>query len=98
MSSGIVRTFGLTGSCGIPATARAVAANLTVINHGGAGFLRAYPSGGAVPTTSLVNVNSGSTRTNNAILTLGGVAVDASVSLVGGGSADLVIDVVGYFQ
>jgi ELWxxDGT repeat protein len=102
MTSGVVRTFALAGSCGIPAAARAVAANLTVVQPGGQGFLRVYPSGGAVPMTSAVNVNAGRTRTNNALLTLAGGGVDAFFSFAGGGAggmgAALVVDVMGYFQ
>jgi ELWxxDGT repeat protein len=98
MISGVVRTFALTGVCGIPATARAVAANLTVVHPGGPGFLRVYPSGGTVPMTSTVNFNRGGTRTNNALLTLAGSGVDVFLSLSGGGGADLVLDVVGYFE
>ena len=100
MTSGVVRTFALAGSCGIPAAARAVAANLTVVQPGGQGFLRVYPSGGTVPMTSAVNVNPGRTRTNNAVLSLAGGGVDAFFSLAGSGGigADLVVDVMGYFQ
>src|SRR5206468_3279301 len=39
MTSGTVRTFALAGACGIPATARAVAANLTVVQPGSQGHL-----------------------------------------------------------
>ncbi|HEV7517183.1 MAG TPA: ELWxxDGT repeat protein [Thermoanaerobaculia bacterium] len=98
MASGLVRTFALAGSCGVPATARAVAANLTVVQPGGQGFLKVYPHGGPVPMTSAVNVNPGRTRTNNALLTLAGGSADAFFSLTGGAEADLVLDVVGYFE
>ncbi len=98
MTSGVVRTFALTGACGVPATARAVAANVTVVQPGGPGFLRVYPSGGTASMTSTVNFNRGGTRTNNALLTLASGGVDVFLSLAGGGGADLVLDVSGYFQ
>ena len=99
MVSGVVRTFTLAGSCGIPETARAVAANLTVVQPSGPGFLRVYPSGGTAPMTSAVNVNPGGSRSNNAILDLAGGGIDAFFYLPGGGrGADLVIDIMGYFQ
>jgi ELWxxDGT repeat protein len=99
LSSGFVRTLVLVSRCGIPSTARAVAANLTVIQPAAAGFLRVYPSGSSAPMTSTVNFSAGVTRTNNAILALGAGDADAFLSLAGGsGGADLVVDVVGYFQ
>jgi ELWxxDGT repeat protein len=98
MTSGIVRTFAVAGSCGIPSTARAVVGNLAVVQPGGQGYLTVYPTGGAIPMTSAVNVNSGKTRTNNAVLTLAPGGIDAFFTLTGGASADLVFDVVGYFE
>ena len=98
MSSGMVRSFTLAGNCGISATARAVAVNLSLVNPGGQGFLKIYPHGAPVPVTSALNVNPGGTRTNNAVIPLAGGGADALLSLAGGASADLVIDVVGYFE
>lgn len=39
------RTFILAGTCGIPATARAVSVNLTVVQPGADGYLSVYPGG-----------------------------------------------------
>jgi hypothetical protein len=76
-----------------------VAINLTVVNPGGAGFLKLYPHGAPVPVTSAVNFHPGGTRANNGIIPLADGGADALLSLAGGGgSADLVIDVVGYFE
>lgn len=98
MVSGVVRSLAVAGNCGLPATAQAVAVNLTLVNPGGPGFLKVYPHGGPAPMTSAVNVNPGGTRTNNAVLPLAGGGADALLSLAGGAAADLVIDVVGYFE
>ena len=98
LAAGVPRTFPLTGSCGIPAGARAVAANVTVTGPTGDGFLTLWPSGTPFPGTSTVNVKTGITRAGNAVVTLHGGAVDAQATLGAGGSVQVVIDVSGYFQ
>src|SRR5437773_9381865 len=52
-----VRSYVLAGICGIPASARAVSLNFTVTGPGQttAGFLTAWPTGGAVPPVSILN-------------------------------------------
>jgi hypothetical protein len=99
LSSGASRAFPVAGSCGIPATARAVAANLTVITPTQPGFLTAYPAGKPIPTSSTLNFRAGSIRANNAILLLGPAGtVGVFCSLSAPGSVHLAIDVTGYFQ
>src|SRR5262249_26548465 len=66
------RTFVLTGRCGIPATARAVATNVTVTSGSADGYLALYPDGTALSTASTLNFRAGQTRANNAIFALGG--------------------------
>lgn len=80
----------------VPAQAQAVVVNLTVINHSATTtFVSAYPSGGTRPLASNVNVDPGVTQANLAVVALssaGALTVFNSV-----GSADVVIDVQGYF-
>jgi hypothetical protein len=98
LTDNATRTFTLTGTCGIPITASAVAVNLTVINPTATGYLTFYPADAVRPATSTVNMRTGRTRANNAILPLG---TDGDVNVytsIGGGSAHLAIDVVGYFE
>lgn len=83
-------------SCGIPATARAVAVNLTVINSSSIGHFRLYEDGVAAPTTSTLNFVVGTTRANNAIVQLNNGVFTLFNSSTG--AADAVIDVVGYFE
>jgi len=92
------RTFQLAGVCGIPATARAVSANLTVTQGDAAGFLIAFPTGQTPPVASTMNFLAGSTRANNAVLGLGSSAT-GPVTLYNGsnGKVHLIIDVNGYF-
>ena len=97
--SGFTQSVPLAGVCGLPATAKAVAFNLTAVQPNTLGFLRAYPSGSPPGTVSQVNFGPGQTRTNNAIV---GIGPDGNVivlaALTFGGVVDFVFDVVGYFE
>jgi uncharacterized repeat protein (TIGR01451 family) len=101
LASGTTRTFPLAGSCGVPASARAVAVNLTVVSATGSGNAVLWRSGTAAPGTSSLNFPAGSpgaTRSNNAVVGLAGGALDAKATVGGSGTVQLVIDVSGYFQ
>jgi hypothetical protein len=83
----------------VPASARAVAANLTAVSPTAAGSLTAYPAGALEPATITLAFPGGRTRANNVELGLG-PAADLTVrsALPAGQSVHLVVDVVGYFQ
>jgi len=98
LSPGIPRTFVLAGQCGIPSTAKGVAVNLTVVEPPVAGHLVAFPSGSAVPDTSVLNFSQGRTRANNAILTLGTGGAVTLQSGVPSGNIQVVLDVTGWFE
>jgi hypothetical protein len=93
------REFVIHGRCGVPATAVSVAGNLTVAAPTHAGDLRAYPGGTAPPNASVINFAAGRARANNAILSL---ASDGRLAIrndmVTGGTVQVILDVVGYFQ
>ena len=81
----------------IPATAAAVAANLTITDAIGAGFLAATAGGGTQTATSLINwTDPAITIANGAPIPL---APDRTIELFAGGSggAHAVLDIVGYF-
>ncbi len=87
------------GQCGIPATARALAANVTVVAAPAAGFLAFFPGDGQVPPTSTINFRPGRVLANNAVLGLafsgsGTLALSASTA----NPLHLLIDVSGYFE
>jgi hypothetical protein len=100
LSSQVARTVPVAGLCGVPASAKAVAVNLTVVLPTGDGHLTLWP-GGAKPAVSAINFRAGWVRANNAVLPL---ASDASGTLLAepflanGGTVHLLIDVVGYFE
>ena len=98
LAPGQSRTFVVAGRCGIPATARAVAVNLTVTAPTAPGHLTVYPAGQAVPSTSTLNYATGQTRANNAVAGLsvaGGLAIRCGQA---SGSTHVVLDVAGYFE
>ena len=93
------RAFILTGTCGIPAGAAAVSANLTVVIPPAGGSLSVYPGDGSLPGTNSVSFNAGKSRADNAILKL---ALDGSgtvkVNNSAAGPVNFILDVNGYFQ
>jgi PKD repeat protein len=98
LAAGATRTFALSGVCGIPPTARALAVNVTVTGASGAGHLRLHSPDELRPVSSTINFGAGQTRANNAV-----VRVDAGGSLsvfcsMASGTAHLVLDVAGYFE
>ncbi len=98
LSSETARSFQVAGACDIPVSARAIAANLTVVGGTGAGHVRVWPAGTAAPETSTLNFSAGQTRANNAVVSLGEGAMDGQASVAGGGTVQLILDVTGYFQ
>jgi hypothetical protein len=94
-----IRTFVLAGSCGVPASAKALSVNLTVTQPAAGGYLVLFPANFEIPLTSSINFGAGQTRANNAVVSLafdgsGGIkVVNAS-----GATVHFILDVNGYFQ
>jgi len=99
--SGVAQVIQGTGICGIPAAARALAANVTVIGPTDGGYATFYPGNYPQPVTSTLNFAAGTIRSNNAVLPLatnGAGTLTALLSIAGAnGNANLAIDVNGYF-
>lgn len=94
----IERTFVLTGRCGIPTSARAISANLTVTGSPLPGDVRVRPAGTVLPETSTINYREGQTRANNAILMLGAAGDITAICSQSNGGVELIVDVNGYFE
>jgi parallel beta helix pectate lyase-like protein len=95
------RVFAVAGACAVPATARAVALNVTAVGPSDAGDLRLYPAGAFPPLASAVNFVTGRTRANNAVVALGAtgaIAVQCDMPAASLGATHVVLDVFGYFQ
>jgi glucose/arabinose dehydrogenase/PKD repeat protein len=98
LAAGQTRTFPLHGVCGIPATARALAVNLTVVAPTAAGHVRMYAADELAPSTAVTSFRAGQTRGSQAFVRLsstGEIAVFAGMS---SGTAHVVLDVSGYFE
>ena len=87
----------ITGAGGVPASGvSAVVLNATVTNTTATSWLTAYPTGSVKPTASNVNWAAGRTVPNRVIVPVG---VGGKVTFANAnGSADLLIDVNGYYQ
>ncbi len=95
------RAFPVTGLCGVPADARAIALNVTTVNEGDLGDLRLYPADAELPAASTINFSAGKTRANNALTVLGTggkIAVRNDMPPGSTATTDVVIDVSGYFK
>jgi hypothetical protein len=98
LAAGADRTVVLASQCGIPTSARAVAANLTVTQPTDQGHIQIGPVGGPMPSTSVMNFTAGQTRANNAVLELGASGAVLVRSVLPAGSLHFVLDVNGYFE
>ena len=100
LNPGQSTSVGVTGAgLGVPAGATAVSVTVTAVNGGGdGGWLQVWPSGQPRPsgpeTTSTVSFDTADTVANTAIVGL----VDGRINIYAGtASADVIIDVTGYW-
>lgn len=94
-AGGSTRTMPVpSGGCGLPATARAYAFNVTVVPPGPLAFLTAWPAGLPQPLVSTLNSFRGLVVANAAIVPAG---TNGAVSFFVTDPANLIVDVNGYF-
>jgi len=86
----------LGGVAGIPADAKAVVVNLTATDTSSFGYVTAYPAGVTPPVASDLNFVAHDTVPNLVVVTLGPGGV--ANFLNSNGTADMVIDVEGWFR
>jgi PKD repeat protein len=98
LAGGSDRAFPVRSTCGIPATAQALAVNVTVVEPSAAGNLRLHPGGTAVPPTSTINYVAGQVRANNAVAPLSAAGELAAFADQASGSVHFLLDVSGYFE
>jgi hypothetical protein len=106
LSANTTRNFTIIGvnGCGVPATAKAAAMNVTAILASDGGDLRIWPYQSPVPLASVINFSTADfALANGAIIPLaniGGVDISVQTDMPAGssGTVHLVIDVAGYFQ
>ena len=90
-----VRSYTLAGVCNVPADAKAISLNATVVHPTGPGFLTLYPEGGAFPPVSTLNYLGNDVIVNAAVVPLsatGGISMALGVS-----GGDVILDANGYY-
>jgi uncharacterized repeat protein (TIGR02543 family) len=97
--NGAERSFVVSGTCGVPADARAISVNVTVTMPTDFGLLRLFPGDLSPTLASTINFAAGQTRANNAIVALaddgsGSIRVKAD----GPAEVHLLLDINGYFK
>jgi uncharacterized repeat protein (TIGR01451 family) len=94
--AGVSREATLPPLCGISTEAVSVSLNVVVVSPTSMGYVRMQPVGAPPPVTSTVNFSAGQTRANNLIV---GLSPAGQVGItLSHGTADLVVDVNGYFR
>lgn len=96
--AGVEREFPVAERCGIPATARAIAGIVTVVQPTANGFVTLWPADESRPTVSAVNFESGDIMNNNLMLKLAQDESGAIRAFLPVGATDLIFDVNGYFE
>ncbi len=97
LQGGIAQNYAIPqlGDCNVPSTATAYSLNVTVVPHGGLGYLTIWPAGQAQPTISTMNSLDGRIKANAAIVPAG---ASGAVSVFVSNTTDLVLDIDGYFE
>jgi hypothetical protein len=101
LTSGSPATFQISGACGVPASAKAVAFNVTAVSSTSDGYMVLWPTDLGKPETSSISFAAGGTRANNGILALatdGSGTLKAESRMAGGGTVQVIIDINGYFE
>lgn len=86
----------VTGLANVPASATSVYANITVSGQTSNGYLRAYPTGGTVPTTDALDFDSGTAMGQSAAVGIG-TAGKITILVGPGAPVNISVDVQGYF-
>lgn len=97
LAAGGTRAIQISGVCGIPSGAAAVAMNVTVVAPQNVGVLTVFPGASPRPDTSMLNYRTGRTRANSAIMPLS-AGGRLKVFNSGPAAVHVLIDVTGYFQ
>ena len=95
--SATFQVTGTNGKCTIPSNATGIAANVTAVNPTAASYVTIFPADAPRPTASNLNVIANSPPTPNQV-TVGLSATGAIGAYNNGGTLDLIVDIVGYYQ
>ncbi len=95
LAANSTRSFAMTSTCGLPATAQAYSLNFTVVPPGPQLYLTTWPQGAAQPYVSTLNSPLGRPVANAAIVPAG---ANGGISVFVTDPTDLIIDTNGYFS
>jgi hypothetical protein len=102
LAGGATRSFPITGTCGIPSTAKAVVFNVAVVGPTGSGHMRMWPYNTTMPLVAAINFDAGEPAIANGAIAPLTTSPTANISVYlatgAGTNANLVLDVTGYFQ
>jgi hypothetical protein len=98
LPAGGTTVLGVAARCGVSPGAAAVAVNVTIVGPGTGGNLRLFPDGIPAPLASTINFRAGQVRANNAILALSAFGDLRILCEIPAGSANVILDVTGYFE
>lgn len=95
------RTVQVAGLLGVPADAKTVIANVTVVDPDSSGYFTVFPYLSARPNTSTHNFEAGENFANMITMQVGSSGGAGYISIFnflnsGGGTADALVDIVGY--
>jgi hypothetical protein len=93
------RVFTITGRCGVPADARGVSANITVVSATSAGDLRVVGGHLTSTLTSSLSIPTNRARANNGIVRLSAFG-DSSIAVINdsSGTVHFILDINGFFR
>lgn len=93
---GEIRNIQIVGRADIPATAVAVALNVTVVSPSAAGFLTVFPAGAPLPASSNLNFVPGQVVPNMVLTGIGAAGLVSVFNAIG--AAHVLVDVAGWFS
>lgn len=96
IAAGTTFTLGVLSTCtGIPATARAVLGNITVVPGPVGGYLTLFPSNATQPTVA--NSNFKPLEITNNVFTVGLGPADGAFKIFASATTEVIVDITGYF-
>ena len=101
LAHGVVRAFPVAGQCGVPASAKSLTVNVTIVSPTTVGSLNLFATGITPPLTSVLNFSGAQTRANNAVVAIDGPtpgSLSVLPSMSAGASVAFILDVTGYFE
>jgi hypothetical protein len=98
LAASVPRLIRIAGLCGVPESAQAIVANVTVFEPTSGGWVTLWPTNIEYPGTFTNAFMAGGARANHAVLPLAAGWLVGQAFMAEGGTLHLIIDVSGYFD